>query len=172
MKNILFVITLALFYNSPSFAASAGESYGGLQYALVTYDEDGFDEVEPTALVGRYGHFINDNVAIEGRIGFGLQDDTVDAGAFDIDIEVDSLYGIYGVFHTSSNSDTNFYGVLGFTKGEIEGSAFGLTVSEDDSGLSYGFGVNIKWFSIEYMSYLDDDDWDATAISLGFTTEF
>ena len=96
----------------------------------------------------------------------------MDAGAFDIDIEVDSLYGVYGVFHTSSSSDTNFYGVLGFTRGELEGSAFGLTVSEDDSGLSYGFGVNIKWFNIEYMHYLDDDDWDATAISLGFTSEF
>ena len=172
MKHILLVITLAFFYSSPSIAASKGESYGGLQYALVTYDEDGFDEVEPTALVGRYGHFVSDYVAIEGRIGFGLQDDTVDAGAFDIDIEVDSLYGVYGVFHTSSSSDTNFYGVLGFTRGELEGSAFGLTVSEDDSGLSYGFGVNIKWFNIEYMHYLDDDDWDATAISLGFTTEF
>ena len=53
MKHILLVITLAFFYSSPSIATSKGESYGGLQYALVTYDEDGFDEVEPTALVGR-----------------------------------------------------------------------------------------------------------------------
>ena len=69
-------------------------------------------------------------------------------------------------------SDASFYGVIGFSQGEIEGSAFGITVSEDESGLSYGFGVNIKSFNIEYMSYLDEDDFDATAISLGYVTQF
>ena len=75
MKNILLVIALVFSYSSISFAASEGDTYGGLQYALVTYDEDGFDEAEPTALVGRYGQFVNDSVSIEGRIGFGLSDD-------------------------------------------------------------------------------------------------
>ncbi len=172
MKNILLVIALVFSYSSISFAASEGDTYGGLQYALVTYDEDGFDEAEPTALVGRYGQFVNDSVSIEGRIGFGLSDDSVDVGAFDIDIEVNHLFGIYGVFHANSNSDTSVYGVLGFTQGELEGSAMGISVSEDDSGLSYGFGVNIKSFNIEYMSYIDEDDYDVTAISLGFATQF
>ena len=172
MKSILLVVVLVFSYSSVSIAASEGDTYGGLQYALVTYDEDGIDEVEPTALVGRFGKFVSENVAIEGRLGFGLSDDSVDVGPFDVDVEVEYLFGFYGVFHTNSNSDTSVYGVLGFTQGELEGSAMGITVSEDDSGLSYGFGINIKSFTIEYMSYIDEDDYDVTAISLGFATEF
>ena len=102
MKILSLVITLMFFYSSSSNAASEGDVYGGLQYALFNID-DGSDEVEPTALVARIGRFLNENVAIEGRIGFGLEDDTLDAGPFDIDVDVDSLLGIYGVFHANSN---------------------------------------------------------------------
>jgi len=104
MKKILLVVTLAFFYSSISFAASEGDTYVGVQYGLFTYDEVGFPDVEPTALVGRYGRFINDNVAVEGRFGFGLQDDTV----LGVDVEIDTFFGVYGVFHISSNSDTSF----------------------------------------------------------------
>ena len=172
MKIAFVVVALLVGYSSSLWAAGQGEKYGGLQYALVTYDEEGLDDVEPTALVGKLGVFVNDNVAIEGRIGFGLQDDTVDIGPFEVDFEVDSLLGIYGVLYSSMESDTAFYGVLGYTQGELEGSAFGVTVSEDESGLSYGFGVNFGAFNLEYMSYLDEDDFEATAISLGFVTRF
>ena len=168
MKNKMLVITLALFYSSISFAASEGDSYGGFQYGLVTYSENGFPDAEPTALVGRYGTFVNDNVAVEGRFGFGLQDDTV----FGIDVEVDTFFGIYGVFHASSNSDTSFYGVLGFTKGELTFSVPGFSISEDDSGLSYGFGVDINSFNIEYMLYMDETDFDVSAISFGYKSIF
>ena len=172
MKKILLVITLALFYSSISYAASEGDTYGGLQYALVTYDEDGVDEAEPTALVGRYGQFVNDNISVEGRFGFGLQDDTVNVLGIDVDVEVDTFFGVYGVFHASSNSDTSFYGVLGFTKGEVTASAGGISVSEDDSGLSYGFGVDFNSFNIEYMLYLDEDFYEVSAISFGYNTYF
>ena len=168
MKKILLVITLAFFYSSISFAASEGDTYGGLQYGLFTYAEDGFPDAEPTALVGRYGQFVNDNVSVEGRFGIGLQDDTV----LGVDVEIDTLFGLYGVFHTSSNSNTSFYGVLGFTKGEATASVPGFSVTEDDSGLSYGFGVDINSFNIEYMLYLDEDGYDLSAISLGYISKF
>ena len=164
MKKILLVITFAFFYSSISLAASEGDTYGGLQYGLVTYSEDGFPDAEPTALVGRYGKFVKDNVAVEGRFGIGLQDDTV----LGIDVEVDTFFGVYGVFHVSSNSDTSLYGVLGFTKGEVTASVPGFSFSQDDSGLSYGFGVDINSFNIEYMLYLDETDYDVSAISFGF----
>ena len=118
--------------------------------------------------LGRYGRFINDNVAVEGRFGFGLQDDTV----LGVDVEIDTFFGVYGVFHISSNSDTSFYGVLGFTKGELTASVPGFSITEDDSGLSYGFGVDIKSFNIEYMLYLDEDFYEVSAISFGYNSYF
>lgn len=134
MKKIILLLAIIAFQGSPALAGGKGTSYGGLQYPIVTYDEEGFDEAEPTALVGKFGQFMTENIALEGRIGFGLQDDEVDVGSFDIDVEVDSLLGIYGVFHSSSESESSFYGVIGYTRGELEGSAFGITISEDESG--------------------------------------
>jgi outer membrane immunogenic protein len=172
MKTLLAVIAVALFYVAPLHAEEKDTNYWGAQYALVTYDESGFDEAEPTALVLRLGRFVTENISIEGRLGFGLEDDEVDVGPFDVEIEVDKVYGIYGVFHTSGSDDTNVYGVLGFTKGELEATALGATFEGDDSGLSYGIGANFRGFNIEYMSYLDEDDYDVTAISLGYRRMF
>ena len=153
-------------------AAQEGSKYAGLQYALVTYEEDGFDDVEPTALVGRIGQFTSDNFAIEGRLGFGLQDDTIDVGPFDLDLEVNSLFGVYGVLQSSPSNGISVYGILGFSRVELEATALGVSVSDDDTGLSYGFGLNLKGFNVEYMSYLDEDDYQISALSLGFVAEF
>ena len=172
MKTIIAVIGVALFYVTPLHAEGKDTNYWGAQYALVTYDEKGIDEFEPTALVFRLGRFITDNISVEGRLGFGLQDDDVDIGAINAEVEVDKLYGFYGVFHTSGSDDTNVYGVLGFTKGELEATVLGETFEGDDSGLSYGIGANFRGFNIEYMSYLDEDDYDVTAISLGYRRMF
>jgi outer membrane immunogenic protein len=115
---------------------------------------------------------VTEKVSIEGRLGFGLQDDEIDVGPFDVEIEVDKFYGVYGVFHTSGSEDTDVYGVLGFIKGELESTVFGETFDGDDSGLSYGIGANFRGFNIEYMSYLDEDEFDVTAISLGYRRIF
>ena len=178
MKAKYFLIGIALLIATPAFAAGGqGTNYVGLQYALVTYDEEGFDDVEPTALVGRLGHFVTDNVAVEGRIGFGLQDDEVEVdlgflGTVDVEVEIEHIFGIYAAIHSSSTSDIAVYGILGYSQGEVEASALGVEASEDESGFSYGFGLNIKKFNIEYMSYLDEDDFEVTAISLGFVHQF
>lgn len=168
MKKILLVITLAFIYSPSSFAASEGDTYGGLQYALVNVDFDGIGDVDPTALVGKLGHFFNDNIAIEGRLGFGLQDDDI----LGVDVDIDRLFGIYGVFHASSSNETTFYGVLGYTDAEADFSGPGGSAEGDESSFSFGFGANIGGLNIEYMSYIDEDDTEATAISIGYVASF
>jgi hypothetical protein len=98
----------------------------------------------------------------------------VDVGPFDVEVEIEVNYlvGIYGVLHSDTEAKATFYGLIGVTQGELEASAFGESFDEDDTGLSYGVGVNIGYFNLEYMSYLDEDDYSVTAISAGFVTEF
>ena len=96
----------------------------------------------------------------------------VDIGPFDVDLEVENLYGVYAVFHSDDSNAAQVYGVLGITKGELKVEGPGFSAEEDDSGLSYGIGVNVGAFNLEYMSYLDEDDYDVTAISLGYIAEF
>ena len=61
-------------------AGTQGQLYGGIQFAKGSYEESGFDELNPTALVGRLGRYVNNNFSIEGRLGLGLQDDSFDYG--------------------------------------------------------------------------------------------
>lgn len=165
-KSLMLLLPLAVF-SFPALAAE-GDTYAVVQYALVTYDEDGVDEVEPTALVFKYGQFVNENVAIEGRFGIGLQEDDVSVFGLDVDVEVESIIGVYGVFHSSSSSDNVFYGVVGYTRGELEVSIDGSSDSDSETDFSLGFGANFGAFNVEYMLYLDESDFDATAISLGY----
>ena len=68
MNNSVLIVIFLVLPISSAFAASKGDNYGGLQYSQVTYDEDDFDEAEPTALVGRIGQFINESAAIEADL--------------------------------------------------------------------------------------------------------
>ena len=167
MRSTRIILILLAFYATPLYAAQ-GDTYAVLQYVFVTLDPDDGDDVDPTAIVGRFGRFATDEVSVEGRFGIGLQDDEIDAGGFEIDVEVDTIYGIYLAYHLVSTSAESVYLIGGFTQGEIEQSAFGITLSEDESGLSFGFGANFGQFNFEYMHYLDEDEFDATAISLGY----
>ena len=176
MSGVLgLTMATAMFAN----ANSEGDSYGGFQYGLGTYSEDGFDDANPNALVGRYGKFINDNFAIEGRIGFGVGDDSVnDSTVGDIAIEIDTLIGVYGVGHVAINDSSSVYGLLGFSRGELTATAtdFGMSISDDDSSLSYGVGSNIGLsdtlaLNLEYVQYLTSD-YDFTAIGIGMVFSF
>lgn len=169
MNKLLRFILIAILFAPGLSAANEGTTYAGVQYAIVEIDFDGIGDVEPTALIGKLGYFINDNIAIEGRLGTGLQDDDL----LGVDVEIDSIFGIYGVFHTSGESDTRFYGILGYTDAEAEFDGPGGSAEGDESDISYGFGVNIGKVNIEYIIYIDDeDDTDATAISIGFVSQF
>ena len=53
LKQILLIVAFISVYSSHAPAAVEEQRYLGLQYSLVTYDEDG-DEAEPTALIARY----------------------------------------------------------------------------------------------------------------------
>jgi len=155
-------------------AAPIKDNYAGLQFAQVTYEEQGFDDVVPTALIGRFGTRVNDYVAAEGRLGFGLQEDSLDIRGIDadIDLEVEYLVGVYGILQSRPQSGFSVYGILGVSQVELKASLQGIPDSNVDSGLSYGIGANYRWFSLEYISYLDEDDYELTALSLGFLVEF
>jgi len=171
MKKTALIVSLVFYCSSFSLGASKGEKYFGIQYSQLNHNNEDFpEEAKPTALIGRYGYFFNDNFSVESRLGFGLGDDTLDFGV-DVDIEVDNIYGIYGLYHFR-NDDVSFYGVLGLSKGELTSKGPSISESDNESGLSYGIGVDIKSFNIEYMMYLDEDTFETSAIAIGYVYEF
>jgi len=187
MKNKLISITLAgslCLVTGTGIAGTAGENYFGLQYGIGNYDEDGISETyEPTLLIGRFGRFLTPNFAIEGRLGIGLDDDThnlPELGNRDATLELDSMFGLYGTAHFNITESSSIYGVLGVSR--IEGTASlpdfpGMESTEDSSSVSYGVGADIgigsRWaLNIEYIRYLDKDDFDFDVGSVGASFSF
>ncbi|MCP1727417.1 opacity protein-like surface antigen [Natronospira proteinivora] len=187
MKNVVssrivcFALLVSLAIASPSIAMGSsidhGTSYGGVHFSQLAYDEDGVsNDANPTLLTGRLGHFFANQVAIEGRLGLGLSDDTVridDFGlAVDVDMELDRLFGVYAVGHFPLGQSASIYGLFGFTDAKATFSTNGFSDSDTDSGFSYGFGVDIYssdqfGLNIEYTQYLDESGYDLSALSLG-----
>jgi outer membrane immunogenic protein len=105
---------------------------------LLTIEDAISADAKPTALIGRFGFFVADQVAIEGRLGFGLSSDTVrvwDWGWYlDVEVELDRLYGIYAIGHIPIGKSASLYELVGFTDAKATFKANGFSFSETDSG--------------------------------------
>ena len=156
--------------------SAEGDVYLGIQYSMVTLSDAGIPDFEPAVLVVRYGKFTSDNISVEGRLGTGLSDDTQDIGGLDVSIDIDHMVGVYGAYYSgTSSSTTRVYGILGITQGELTATIPGFvgSISDDDSDISYGLGVNFEIgenavINLEYMSYMEIEGTDLTAIAIGY----
>lgn len=182
MKNKLLFIVLAgmlLTVTKTAIADSESNNYIGVQYGVGMYEEDGIsEEFRPTALIARLGWNFMPGFSIEGRLGVGLQEDTQslpEFGGLDAELELDSIYGIYGTARLKLNDSFSMYGVLGASqvKGTASLSDYPTEKqTETNSGVSYGVGAdfavgNDVAVNIEYMQYLDKPDYEIGAIALG-----
>ena len=170
------VATAVLLMSNSVLAGNAGSRYAGIQYAITTYSEDGVsEEPKPTASIGLLGANITDNFAVEGRLGIGLQDDTITVSNADVTTEIDSLIGVYGIGHINLNGGSSVYGLLGLSRAKFtfsypDNPTLG-SKSDDETGLSYGIGADIPVsnyvaLNIEYVQYLISG-FDISAFSFG-----
>ena len=157
-------------------APVAADPYFGVNFTKVDYNEDGFATVSPTALTLRVGTQVNPNIAVEGRLGVGLSDDSINVGGVNVDVEVDSYFGLYlkGMAPLGAVSP---YVLVGFTKGELTFSALGGSLSEDDSSASFGIGVDVEVskstaLNFEFAQLLDEDGYEVETLSAGVAFRF
>lgn len=181
LKKLL--LTLTLFLGSIGLAVSAtkGDTYAGGQYAMLTYNETDFGDYKPTMALGRYGMYMGENFAIEGRAGLGIGDDSkrVTYLGYDVDtkVEVDNLLGVYAVGVLPAGDMLDVYGFAGMSRITLTATASlvgGTPSSSSDSetSLSLGAGANIKLgkstaINIEYASYYDKDNITIKALAIG-----
>ena len=185
MNKIVLGSAFAVMASFASGAAAQGSlegGYVGLNYAFVTYEDDGFsDDFDLGALVGKGGVQINPYLAAEFRAGFGVTDDSTSFNSASLDLELDYLVGGYMVLGLPNESPVYPYAVIGATKGELSASATGpggsASASESESDISFGVGANLdlnKDFRIngEYMQYIDKDGGEISGVSIGFAVLF
>lgn len=164
LKRAVAVVAASLF-SLPVLAA--GDVYGGVMLSEVTHDYNN-GSADPVAVVGRLGKTISQNVAIEGRLGFGLEDDR--------GVDVGHLLGGYVKGSLPVNRSVAFYGILGLTNLKTTYKCNGCS-SDTETDLSYGLGVDFALDSkmginLEWAHLVDGPGYDAEALSLGLTFKF
>jgi len=172
MSRILIVAVIAFFYGSPSLAAEESLISDKFQFTLATYDEGQFDSVKSNDRTGNYRQLENKNAPIEEVKPGHLPERKMSAPGTGIGLEVASLFGTYGVFRTSIKNDKSTYFAIGVTAEELSTDETDSTSGGNDGVFSYGFGVNNSAYNIEYMVYMDEENYGVSAISLGFNSEF
>ena len=132
-----------------------------------TYSEGEYDGAKANAWVDIYGQFNNENTTIEKIEAEELLEHRKNALGTSIGLEVAPLYGTYGVFRTSIMNDESTYLAVGITADELSLDETDSLDSRDGGEFSYGFGVNNSSYNIEYMMYMDEENYGVSAISLG-----
>ena len=172
MNRISIVVVIALFYSSSSLATGEGSASDRFQYTPATYHVDGFGEATANAWVSLYGQYKNENTTIEEiKIEESLEGRKSALGT-GIGLEVAPVFGTYGVFRTNITNDQSTYVAVGITADELFMDEADSLDSTNEREFSYGFGVNNSSYNIEYMMYMDEEDYGVAAFSVGFISEF
>ncbi|WP_372981453.1 outer membrane beta-barrel protein [Marinobacter sediminum] len=175
--------SLAVVLASGLFAASAanaqdiyksgvGGVYTGLNYTFMNLDAGG-EDADVGTLSAKAGVMATPFLGFEARGGFGVDDDRVRG----IDYSVDNFFGGYATFNIANESPITPYAVLGFTRVEVEAEGPFNTVTDDESDVSYGVGLNMAFArnvsgNLEYMRYYDDDDVTVDGLGVGVQFNF
>ncbi len=146
--------------------------YGGMNYTFVNIDDDVVD-ADLGTLSGKVGAMVTPFFGVEARAGFGVDDDTISG----VEVSADNFFGGYATLNMVNESPMTPYVILGFTRFELEASGPGGSVSDDDSDVSYGIGLNVDVApqvagNVEYMRYYDKDGVTVDGLGLGVTFSF
>lgn len=174
--------TVAIAVAALGFGSQAmAEHYVGGNISAMKVKEDDLDNANLVALYGRLGTEFTENFSAEIRVGTGIDDDKVNVNVggmnVPVNVELNYFYGAY-VRGTIPIADAFYpYAVVGFTRAELEGKAFGQSVKSSGDDISFGVGADIRLTSntdlnLEYMNYYDKDDVSIDGFSLGFTYRF
>lgn len=151
--------------------------YLGIQYSIgdITLD-DQTESFSPTTLVLRAGQFFRDHYSLEGRMAVPLSDDNKTISGASTTVGLFSMLGVYGTARVTLKKRYSVYAIAGLSLVSKEVAVSNMDRSDTDTGISYGAGMDIgsggAKFNLEYISYLDESDFDFDAFALGLTLVF
>ena len=177
-KFILLGCALAALSANAVAADKTGRGYVGAGYTMLTVSPEGGPDLDLSALGVRGGYYFNKYFSVEGRLAFGVGDDSVsevvDIGfgpeTATLTFDLDYSLGVYAVGHIPLTDQFQLYGLIGFTQHEITVDASIPSLGSgsegfDDSDLSFGVGAEFDMtrnlsLGLEYVSYFTDGDID------------
>ncbi|MDF1763156.1 MAG: porin family protein [Oleibacter sp.] len=182
MKKLLGISLMVL--SASAFADSYTGPKGltvGVGYSMGTFDPDEGSSFDLSAVQFRLGNELNQNFAVRFDYLIGTGEESKSIGGIDYKLELDSAFSLLLQPKLALNEKVEAYGLIGFTSASFTASASNAFASQSeensDTSLSYGAGIggNIKdniGAYAEYVSYIQEDDYDFGGLNLGVTFGF
>jgi outer membrane immunogenic protein len=166
-KHVLLGCALVALSANALAADKTGRGYVGVGYSMFTVSPQFLPDFDLSSLGIRGGYYFNKYFSVEGRIGFGVGDDTQNIPGFgDITLEMDTMFGVYAVGHIPLTDRFQLYGLAGLTSADSTFKSPGFPdESESETDLSFGVGAEFdmtkNWsLAVEYTSYFRDAEID------------
>ena len=183
MKPALAQTLIAGILIGSSATTYAAGPYVGLNYSQYELEADATtNTLAPTGATVRAGVEFGDIFALEARGGTGIEADTRSSGLGTAEFELDRIYGGYVKLSVPVFEMFRPYAIGGYSeaRGRTSLRSGGILVSQETDTVgdeSYGVGVDASLagaigVNVEYMRYLDKDDYDLNAISVGIRSGF
>jgi len=140
MKTIIIAASAACALLAvPAMAQAEIQWSADVGYTNINVDEL---DVNLGVIQGRVTGMFTPNIGVEGEFGFGIADDTVDVGGFDVSVELKHVAAGYVVLNWPVSERFDVYARAGYATLEVEASAAGGgSASDSGSDSAVGFGV-------------------------------
>jgi Outer membrane protein beta-barrel domain len=168
-KSGLAIAFIAMSANI-SADSTHGKRYIGLNFGFYEQEFSGSSEsASLTSIDGRMGGYINDNAAVEVRLGAGILGDEIGTRDIDLNYQLGAYTRIGALF-----DNIYPYVLAGFTRAEVGLSNPNVDDSETD--ISYGLGIDMNvsnlTVNLEYAQLVDNGNVELGGFALGFTSSF
>lgn len=177
MKKTTLALMLSAGLTVPGVALAAGTDpgfYVGGGYTFAAIESDDVDvDADLGLLFLRGGYQINQYLAVEARLGEGVQDDKIQG----VKLEVEEVYGAYAKVGLPTGVGLYPYALLGMTHAKLKASVPGASATSTDSDISYGIGADY-WFNkqlsagLEYANLYDKEGDTISGLTLGINYKF
>lgn len=144
--------------------------YWGIGYSWVdATDVATATDIELEGIMGRFGYQFTKAISSELRYSQGARTGHVNG----VDAKLEQVYGIYAKVNLLTDIDFTPYAIVGYSQGKV---AAGTAVF-DEQGVSYGIGVDFcrdhpVCMNAEYVSYVEEDIIELSAVSVGLRFNF
>ena len=162
MKILLSVLGVAgIFAATPSIA---GEAYIGASAGIMNLESDigGGVDFSDSPISGKVfgGYEFNDNFAVDVAYFSTIDDASDDVLGIPIDLSLDG-FTIRAVGAYPTSDKFSLLGSVGYWDGEAEASAFGISESASDDGITLGVGGKYRFGSASIrgeFEWFDSED--------------
>jgi OOP family OmpA-OmpF porin len=171
-KKIALVL-LALLFATTSAMAEGFYAGAGMGITQIEDEDEGVTfEDSPFGWKVFAGYDFNENFAVEGAY---LNSGEAEDDLFGENVKAElTAFAVSAIGLMPVGDSAHIFGKVGYYDGEQEIKAFGLTVTEDDDGLTVGGGIRFK--TAKNFALRADFDWFDTTVdtvwSIGVGIQF